>query len=257
MPPLALLAPALVAGGSVASGIIQGNAARDAAQKQSDAANAASNLQHQQFEEQRADQQPWRQAGAQALSQLQDPGFQKSFALSDFQQDPGYQFRMQQGQDALQRSAAARGGLNSGAFSQALTQYGQGFASNEYQNAYNRFNNDQTNRFNRLSSLAGLGQTANAQIGQAGQNYANQVGQNMMGAANAQAAAGVAGANAWGNSLSNMGRTGMDMYAMDQQNTWMNKMLSGYGQGSTPSQASAPSQASSGTVMAGDLPSYG
>jgi hypothetical protein len=144
-----------------------------------------------------------------------DPELFRSFGQSDFQKDPGYDFRMQEGQKALERSAAARGGLQSGGTMKALTRYGQDFASNEYQNAYNRFNNDRSNRFNRLSGIAGVGQAANSQIGQAGANYANQVGQNTMGAANAAGAAGIAGANAWGGALSGIAGTATDITWMD------------------------------------------
>lgn len=100
----------------------------------------------------------------------------KRFSDEDFQTDPGYEFRLGEGQKALESSAAARGGLLSGAAAKALTKYNQNFASNEYQNAYNRFTNDQTNIFNRLANIAGVGQTATNQLGQATQNYANQAG---------------------------------------------------------------------------------
>lgn len=148
-----------------------------------------------------------------------DPELTRGFTNDDFVKDPGYDFRMKEGQKALERSAAARGGLNSGATMKALSRYGQDFASNEFQNAYNRFNNDRSNRFNRLSSIAGLGQAANQQIGQAGMNYANQVGQNTMGAANAHAAAGIAQGNAWGNSLSTIGQAA-------NQGLWMDRYMS-------------------------------
>jgi hypothetical protein len=144
-----------------------------------------------------------------------DPELFRNFTNADFQKDPGYDFRMQEGQKALERSAAARGGLQSGGTLKSLARYGQDYASNEFNNAYNRFNNDRSNRFNRLSSLAGVGQTANTQIGAAGQNYANQFGQNTMGAANAAGAAGIAGANAWGGALQGIGGAAMDLGWMD------------------------------------------
>ncbi|WNG71741.1 DUF4214 domain-containing protein [Cupriavidus gilardii] len=100
----------------------------------------------------------------------------RGFTEQDFKTDPGYEFRLGEGQKALESSAAARGGLLSGAAAKAMTKYSQNFASNEYQNAYNRFTNDQTNTFNRLAGIAGVGQTATNQLGQAGQNYANQAG---------------------------------------------------------------------------------
>lgn len=229
---MAFIAAAAIGGGlGLAGAYMSSQAAGNAADKQAAASEYAANLQKQEYDQQRADQQPWRDAGVQALSGLSNPDFQKDFSMGDFQQDPGYQFRMQQGQDAIQRSAAAAGGLQNGGTLRALTEYGQNFASNEYNNAYNRFNNDRTNRFNRLSSIAGLGQNANAQMGQAGQNYANQVGGIMTNNANAQGAAGIAQANAWSGALSGIGNNVMmgSMYGAKLDNNWMNTQKQNYG----------------------------
>lgn len=220
MPP-AIIAGGIGAIGSVAGGIMGSNAADKAAKTQAEAADRASRLQYEMFQQQREDQEPWRKAGAGALTELGNADFKRDFSANDFQTDPGYQFRMDQGQKALERSAAARGGLQSGGTLKALTNYGQNVASSEYQNAYNRFNADRDRRFGRLSNIAGMGQGAVNQMGQAGQNYANNVGNNMMGAANAQGAAGIAGANAWGNTLSNLGNIGMNTVAMSQNQNWM------------------------------------
>lgn len=119
------------------------------------------------------------------------------------QNDPGYQFRLAQGNQALQNSAAARGGLLSGGTAKALNDYAQGSASQEYGNVYNRalqnyntnyntFTNDQTNLFNRLQALAGGGQTSANQLSSAGVN-----------AANTNANIGLTSANNIGNSLQN------------------------------------------------------
>lgn len=215
--------------GGIAGGMMQGGAAKDAAQKQREASDRANQIQWDMFQQQRTDQEPWRQAGASALGQMGDADFKRDFTTSDFQKDPGYDFRMQEGQKALERSAAARGGLQSGGTMKALAQYGQNFASNEYGNAYNRFNADRDRRYNRLSSLAGVGQTANSQLGQAGMNYASQAGQNMMGAANAQGAAGMAQANGWANTLGGIGKMGTDLYAMNNMNSWMDRSLKARG----------------------------
>lgn len=185
-----------IIGGSIIGGAISSGGARDAANTQAGAADRASETQKYMYDQTRKDQEPWRKAGEGALGGLQNPDFQKNFTMGDFQADPGYQFRMSEGTKALQNSAAARGSLNSGATMKALTRYSQGVASDEYQNAYNRFNNDASTRYNRLSSLAGLGQTANNQVGNAGQNYANQVSQNQIGVGNANAAAQIAQGNA-------------------------------------------------------------
>lgn len=201
-----------VAGAAVIGGAIQADSANNAANKQAQAANRANAVANQQWQQQRLDNEPWRQAGIGALSQMQDPSFQQSFNYQGFQKDPGYQFRMDEGMKALQASAAAKGSLNSGATLKALTRYGQGVASEEYNNAYNRFTNDQTNRFNRLASLAGLGQTANSQTAAGGQNYANAYAQNQMGAANAASAASIA----QGNAINGVIGTGTNLYMASQ-----------------------------------------
>lgn len=187
--------------GGIAGAVISSNASSSAADKQQSSANYATDVQKQQYDQTRQDQQPWRQAGAGALTQMQDPSFQKNFSASDFQQDPGYQFDLQQGQQALERSAAARGGLQSGGTMKGLAQYTQGMASNEYQNAYNRFQQNKTTNFNQLASIAGLGQTANGQLGQAGENMASNVGGIAMSNANAQGAASIARGNVWGGAI--------------------------------------------------------
>lgn len=229
-------AVAAAIGGSAALGlggaIMQSGAAKDAAQMQADASRYAADQQRQMYEEQRSDQQPWRQAGVGALSQMQDPYFQQNFSMSDFQQDPGYQFRMDQGMKALQASAAARGGLMSGNMGQALAQYGQDYASNEYQNAYNRFTNNQATRFNRLASIAGVGQAANSAVGAAGQNYANSVGGLMTGAANAGAAATIGSANAWSGALSGIGNNVTNGVMMNRYAPSPAPSPGGYGGGS-------------------------
>lgn len=100
---------------------------------------------------------------------------------------PGYQFQLNQGLQALQNSAAAKGGLLSGNTAQALEQYGQGLASTNYQqtynnalgsyqNAYNQFQQNQANQFNRLSALSGTGQVAAGQLNSQGQAAATNVG---------------------------------------------------------------------------------
>lgn len=208
-------AGAIGAAGSIAGSAISSGAASDAAAGQAQAAHEANQMQQHMYDQTRADQEPWRQAGIKALGGMQDADFQRDFTGADFTKDPGYDFRMQQGMKGVENSAAARGGLLSGRTAKALTQYGQDFASNEYNNAYNRFNADRDRRFNRLSSLAGTGQTATNSVNAAGMNSANNMGNNTMGAANAAGAAGMAGANAWGNTLSGLGRAGSDAVMMN------------------------------------------
>lgn len=143
------------------------------------------------------------------------------------QNDPGYKFRLDQGMQALQRSAAAKGDLLSGGTAKALTQYGQDYASNEYQNTYNRFMNNQATRYNRLASLAGVGQQAAGQIGQLGQSAAGnagnilmesgqQIGNQFMNAGNARASGYANAANAWGGAISSGTNTLADLLLLQQ-----------------------------------------
>lgn len=192
--------------GGVADNVLGTNIAGDnstdkAINAQNRAASDANATARYVFDTQRADNQPWRDAGVKALGDLGNADFQRDFKMEDYQQDPGYQFRMAEGSKALERSAAARGGLNSGATLKALTKYGQDFASNEYQNAYSRFNADRDRRFSRLSSLAGVGQNAVAQMGQAAGQYGQSVGSNQIGMGNAVASAEIAKANRSGQML--------------------------------------------------------
>jgi len=136
-----------------------------------------------------------------------DPAFgslARPFSMSDFEQDPGYAFRVSEGKKALERSAAARGTSLGGAQLKALTNYGQGMGSQEYQAAYNRFNTNQGNLFSRLSSLANSGQSAANNTSSAGSNFANQGSNLITGSANAQSANQVNQGNIWGNVASGL-----------------------------------------------------
>jgi hypothetical protein len=172
---------------------------------------------------------PYLNAGAGAvttLSNMTKPGgalaSQFSFDPSQVANDPGYKFRLEQGQLALERSAAARGQTFSGGTLKALTGYGQDMASQEYQAAYNRalstFATNRTTALQPLNTLLNLGQNATGMFGSAAQNYGNTsaanaintsqyrgnlgmdtariAGEALTGGANARAAGVVGGANA-------------------------------------------------------------
>lgn len=217
----AVAAAVVVAG--VGGALIASNSASNAADKQSAAAQQATQLQYDMYNQQRKDNQAYRDAGYSALSGMQNPDFQRDFNITDFQKDPGYDFRMQQGQQAIERSAAARGGLQNGGTLKALSEYGQNYASNEYGNAYNRFNNDRDRKFGRLAQMAGMGLNAANMTGQAGQNYANQAGQNSIGASSVQGASEIAKGNAWSGALSGIG-SGVAMYSGANQGSGKNWM---------------------------------
>lgn len=181
---------AAIIGSAIVGGVMgnksaktQASATKEAANISAQSASESTALQKQMYDQTRLDQTPWRDAGTRALgfmsngigSNGSNGELTRSFGASDFEQDPGYQFRFNQGQRAIDASAAARGGLQSGAALKAAARYGQDYSSGEYQNAYNRFQSNQTTKFNRLASIAGLGQTANNALGAAGGNYANNV----------------------------------------------------------------------------------
>lgn len=188
-----------------------------AAEAQTDAANRAMGVQRDMFNTIREDNKPWRDAGVQALGKMQDADYMRDFTANDFQQDPGYMFRMQEGQKALERSAAARGGLMSGGFAKGLEKYSQGVASQEYQNAYDRFNADRDRRFGRLATLSGQGQQATGVMSSAAQNYANGASEAMYGIGNAEAAkwnSRVKAVQDWQAQDKEMAGKGMGMFAM-------------------------------------------
>lgn len=171
------------------------NSAAAGLEAQTQAAAAANATQRYIYDTTRQDMAPWRESGMRALAGLDNKDFQQDFDANDFQQDPGYQFRLDEGMKAIERSAAARGGLNSTATMKNLGRFSQGVASDEYGKAYDRFNADRDRRFNRMASLAGIGQTSQGAVNAAGQNYGNNVSSNQIGVGNAQAASGIAQQN--------------------------------------------------------------
>jgi hypothetical protein len=190
--------------GSAALGAV---ASRSASKTQAGAAQQAADVQRSQFEQTRADQAPYREAGYNALANLQRTAgnVPAAFKFGDyeFKADPGFGFRLSEGQKALDRQAAARGGLISGGALRAAQRYGQEMGSQEFGNAFNRaltsYGTDvarENQLYNRQAALAGIGQTSTNLVGQAGQNYATNVGNLMTGAGAAQAAGQVGMANA-------------------------------------------------------------
>ena len=156
-------------------------AARDAAQAANAAAERDLALRTRMYEEGVARQQPFYQAGVNALPQyvsgIQEGGeLVRGFNMGDFTTDPGYAFRLSEGQKGLDRQAAARGGLISGGALKAAQRYGQEMGSQEYSNAYNRFRDTQSLRRNALAGVAGYGPTAASSMNAAGQNYATGAG---------------------------------------------------------------------------------
>lgn len=227
----ALLGGALIGGAaSLFGGDNAASAAKSAASQQAAAADQATAEQQREFDQIQQNNAPFLQTGTAANQQLGQllglgsnnmenmPTYGSSdsssggygslaqpFTLADFQADPGYQFTLQQGQQALNRAASAGGKYFSGAAIKGLTDYNQNAASTQYQTAYNNYNTNQTNLYNRLAGVSGAGQTASSSDATAGTNAANQISSNITGAGNAQAAGTVGQANAWSTGLNGIG----------------------------------------------------
>ena len=193
----------------------QQQSARDATQAQRDIADQQTALQREQYLKNLELNAPFREAGLTAQNKLLgylglgngDGRYAKDFSMSDYQADPGYAFRLSEGMKALDRTAASRGGLLSGATLKGAQRYGSDLASQEYQNAFNRYQVNRANQLNPLQSLMGAAQTATGQDISGGANYASNVGNalgafgsaqasNIIGAGNARASGYMGGANA-------------------------------------------------------------
>lgn len=140
----------------------------------------------------------------------------RDFTGADLQNEPGYQFGLNEGQKAIDRRAASGGGYFSGAALKAAQRFGQDYAGTKFNEAFNRDTSNKTNKFNRLTGLISPGQTAANQVNEGGQSYANQVGSNLTNNANAQGAAGIAQSNAWTNSLSQLANQYTDYNARNR-----------------------------------------
>lgn len=206
-------------------------AAEKAGNLQADSSKYAADIAQKQYEQTRKDQMPWLEAGRDALGDLSNR-IQSNAQFDDkwggriedayqagqltggldpnnFQTDPSYQFRKQQGMDGLQSSAAASGGLLSGAALKGLNEYNSNLASQEYGNAWGRdqaekqnlmgvlsgnrsqdyqlFSNEDTRQYNQLANMAGVGQQTAGSLGAFGAQNAATQGDAAINGANAQA----------------------------------------------------------------------
>ena len=227
------------AGASLIGGAMSAGAASDAADAQAAAAANSTALQRDIFNKQTELQAPFRVGGLTAQNRLLtllglnpmdaavygtkgedgtstlpqglyvDPNsadfgkYARDFGMSDYQADPGYAFRLKEGLKALDAQAAARGGMISGAALKAAGRYGQDYASNEYANAFNRYQTNRANQLQPLQSLMGVGQTATNATSNAAGAYGAAAGSNALQAGNALASGQVGSANAWNSAFGN------------------------------------------------------
>jgi len=222
-----------MAAATIGAGLLGARSAEKAADVQAQATQAAQDAQERMFNKQIELQEPFRQAGVGALNKLIPLSDYTKFGMGQFTQDPGYAFRLSEGMKALDRTAAARGGLLSGGTLKAAQRYGQDMASQEYQNAFNRYQTERAAQLNPLQSLAGIGQTsANTLTGVAGA-YGAQTGQNLQDIGSARASGYLGQSNALNQALGQAGQ----MYQYGQRT---NALAGMYGGGGAPIESATP-----------------
>jgi hypothetical protein len=243
---MGLLDGILGVGGAVGSALIGSNAATQAQKAQERAVGKAQGALTSAYNQGIGYQKPAYDIGQQNLQTLNQMVNQGAYNASpysyqigqapqdqfNFRTDPGYQFRMQQGQNGLNSASAAAGNQLSGASQKALQRYGQNFASNEYNNAFNKFSNQRDfnqgqyqygttagmgnaqniynsanqqaqQQYNRMAGLADLGVSGGQNMANYAQNYGNQMAGQYGNLGNAQAAGIIGRGQAWQTGLNN------------------------------------------------------
>jgi hypothetical protein len=214
----------------------QAAASGDAAAAQLQGTRESIAAQEKAFERQVELQKPFREAGLKGQNELLDllglsdntkaagyGSLSQPFTGQDMYKDPGYAFRLNEGVKALDRSAAARGGLLGGNQLRGVTQFGQDYGSQEYQNAFNRYQAERTARLNPLQSLAGQAQSSANTLGNAAGDLGsgsaaalmaggNAAANGLIGAGNARASGYMGTANAISNALGQ----GVNYYSQQQ-----------------------------------------
>jgi hypothetical protein len=212
---------ALQTGAGLVGGLIQNASQRQAASMQSDAAQRAIDLQSSINKQQTELNAPFYNAGITGQNRLMDllglgankgaadyGKYAKDFSMADYQADPGYAFRLSEGMKQLGHTAASRGGLISGQTMKGLQDYAQGSASQEYSNAFNRYQTNRSNQLQPLGNLQNVGISAanqqSAALGNYGANVSNLLGQ--------QGQAQAAGALGQGNTINTAIGSGISAY---------------------------------------------
>lgn len=185
--------------GDIAGAIIGSHASKKAAKAQETLGREAIAEEQRQYDLTRSDLAPWREAGGAAINAgaaMLQPGY-------DYKSSPGYQFRFNEGQRAVESGGAAKGMLMSGGTLKDLARFGDGLASNDF--------NDQ---FNRQMAIAGGGQQAATSLGAIGSATAGRIGDTLTGIGNARASGYMGAANSWINGINNVGSSLGSMASM-------------------------------------------
>lgn len=232
-------ATAVMGGASLLGGMMQSDAAQGAADTQARAADRASQMQWNEFNQVRQSQQPYMNLGQAAINPMMSAmGYhsdmskdmsnplnqQFSFDPSHLDQTPGYQFALQQGMQGINNSSAAKGLGMSSANMRDAGRFATGLADQTYGDQFNRAlstyqtnYNGAANNASRLAGVVQMGQNAAAGVGNQGLQTAMNSGNLLTSGAAAQGAGMMGSANAMNSALSN----GMNYYMM---NNMLNKM---------------------------------
>lgn len=188
---------------SAGSSLLGSLGSRSAKRRQQEAADAAIRLKGQKYEEGKQYQQPWLNAGTDALSQLQQrlPDLTAGYDPAKLLTEPGYQFGLSEGQRTLEQSLAASGMTSSGAALKRAARYGTDYATTKLDEAFTRDRQTRLDAIGVLQNLAGGGQRTAENLSREGNSYADSVAGDIMGKANAGAANDIAQGNIWGNLL--------------------------------------------------------
>ena len=216
------------AGASLIGGVMGSNSAKKAAEAQAAAAREQLALQRRMYEETTARNQPWLNTGGGANNRLAtilgtggnagdaDYGsLTRNFSMDDYlsNKDPGYQFGLDTGMNALNASNAATGGLQSGAALKAAQRYGVDYGTTKYTDAYNRWRSNRGDIYSMLSGQSAAGQASANNTAAAGNAFATGGGAALgnIGAANASGYMGSSNAysNAIGNAMNNYNNMSM------------------------------------------------
>lgn len=210
-------------GATLASGYMQGQAAKKAAAENAAATRYAADINKQMFDISNENLRPYREQGQLTLKDLitRMPELTKAYTAEDFAQgiDPGYQFRLAQGQKAFENQANRGGGLISGNVLQGMQDYTQGQASQEFGNAFARNSATQTNIFNRLKTIADMGLGATGTTADLATKTGESMGSAAIAGAQAQGAGQIGAAKAYGNTLQGIANYATMPYYMQPAQT--------------------------------------
>ena len=207
----ALVGSALIGGAASMAG------SRKAAKAQQQASARQEALEREMFEKQTALQEPFREIGLENLNRLaalyspETGAYFKAPTMNELLMDPGYSFRLSEGEKALARMQSARGGLLGGGAIKAGVRYGQEMGSQEFQNAYARAMEQRRMATSALAQLGGLGPAAAGEMGGAARSYASGAGQAIQAGGQARASGYLGQANALSQALG-QAATGYGLY---------------------------------------------